>query len=120
MNDSDVKKLWRLLGELYPRQKQMETENKLLAWTLTLAPYEYDAVKDAALAHARRNNYYPSIAELVALLPARKRSVAAEWTERIRQGVCKDAADYLGEISRAAREQGVSWEQARWESELSG
>ena len=120
MNESEVKKLWRLLGELYPRQKQMETENKLLAWTLTLAPYEYDQVKDAAIAHARVNNYYPSIAELIALLPKRERSVAAEWTDRIRQGAAKDAAAELGEISRAAREQGVSWEQARWERELGG
>lgn len=118
MDSNDVKKLWLLLGELFPRQKQIETENKLLAWTMTLAPYQYDLVRDAAISHARVNSYYPSIAEILDRLPEKEKKVSAEWTELIRLGSCKDGSDDLGETSKAAREHGVSWEQAKWEREL--
>lgn len=69
MNQTDITKLWTLLKELYPRQRQPETQERMLAWELALEPYAYDDIKAAALAHARESDYYPSIAELTSKLP---------------------------------------------------
>ena len=64
MEANDVKRLWALLAELYPRQRQAATRERLAAWTLALEPYDYAAIREAALVHARACAYYPSVSEL--------------------------------------------------------
>ena len=119
MDEKDVKRLWALLDELYPRQKPQETGKRLLAWTLALEPYGYEEIRAAALSHARKNEYYPSIAEITANLPARKvteqkpHGAGEAWQRAIDAGQCLDAADEMGAVSRCARERGVSWREAK-------
>ncbi len=69
MDSTDVKKLWALLLELYPNQTHARTRERLAAWQLVLEPYTYEQVKQAALEHARKCRFYPSVSELVALIP---------------------------------------------------
>lgn len=117
MDKSEVKKLWALLAELYPRQKQAATPERLGAWALALEPYGYEQIREAALAHARRNEYYPSIAELTDHLPkAEVRSctdAGSVWEQWIADGRAKDAADELGSVSKYAREHNMTWNQAK-------
>lgn len=125
MDSNDVKKLWALLAELYPRQKQAETKERLAAWALAMEPYDYDAIKTAALAHARKSDYYPSVSEIVANLPqpdknawmdeyiSDKPCAGLEWQRSIDAGRSFDAADELGAVSRYAREHDLSWQEAK-------
>ena len=125
MDAIEVKKLWALLGELYPRQKQNDSENRLLAWSMALEPFEYTAIREAALAHARQCDYYPSISELTAHLPNPDKNA---WMDEIieendrrfgagrlwqlfidKQGLA-DGDEFS--VSRYAREHGLTWEQA--------
>lgn len=79
MDSNDVKKLWALLLELYPRQKQPTTDKRLAAWTMALEPYSYEEAKAATLAHVRKSDYYPSVSEIVANLP---KPANASWMDK--------------------------------------
>lgn len=125
MDSNDVKKLWALLAELYPRQPQTGTKERLAAWMLALEPYDYDAIRDAALAHARKNAYYPSISEITQELPQDdeawmdeyikdRPSSGKEW-EKIAERQ-EETAGQPFSISCYAREHGLTWEQAAVEA----
>ena len=125
MDSNDVKKLWALLAELYPRQPQEGTKARLAAWMLALEPYDYDAIRDAALAHARKNAYYPSISEITQERPQDdeawmdeyikdRPSSGKEW-EKIAERQ-EETADQPFSISCYAREHGLTWEQAAVEA----
>lgn len=114
MDSNDVKKLWALLAELYPRQPQTGTKERLAAWMLALEPYDYDAVRDAALAHARKNAYYPSISEITQEIPrfGAEREKIAEKPEK--------TTTQPFSVSRYAREHGLTWKQAASEARSLG
>lgn len=122
MDSNDVKKLWALLAELYPRQPQEGTKTRLAAWALALEPYDYDAIRDAALAHARKNAYYPSISEITQELPPPDDE--AWMDEYIDAGhkwakIAEKQEAEIGDrfsVSRYAREHGLTWEQAAVEA----
>lgn len=116
MDSNDVKKLWALLAELYPRQPQEGTKARLAAWMLALEPYDYDAIRDAALAHARKNAYYPSISEITQELPQNedKPSSGTEWANISEKPEEKETQPFS--VSRYAREHGLTWEQASVEA----
>ena len=116
MDSTDVKKLWALLAELYPRQPQEGTKARLAAWALALEPYDYDAIRDAALAHARKNAYYPSISEITSELPQNKDrpSSGKEW-EKIAEKQ-EEAAAQPFSVSRYAREHGLAGGKAAGEA----
>lgn len=117
MTKSDVGKLFSLLRELYPRQPQPETAERSLAWFLALEPYTYEAVRAAALMHARRSDYYPSVSEIAAGLPVQ------EMQEKKPRGEHAWMAQYMtpeyearfpsSGVSKYAREHGLSWDQAK-------
>lgn len=122
MDKSEVKKLWALLGELYPRQKQQATAERLGAWALALEPYSYDEIRGAALAHARSNEYYPSIAELTVRLPKPEaaeecKNSGALWQAYIDRH-CTEQDTFS--VSRYAREHGMTWHEAQAEARFLG
>ena len=117
MTKSDVGKLFSLLRELYPRQPQPETAERSLAWFLALEPYKYEAVRAAALMHARRSDYYPSVSEIAEGLPVQ------EMQEKKPRGEHAWMAQYMTpeyearfgrppNVSKYAREHGVTWREA--------
>lgn len=123
MTKGDVDKLFALLRELYPRQAQQETAERKLAWFLALEPYDYDAVRASALAHARKSGYYPSVSEITAGLVSPSEQGDPEKQERNeRKRSYAKYARQLAEdeegrisISRYARDHGLSREQAKQE-----
>ena len=127
MEKADVKKLWALLAELYPRQKQTETKERLGAWAMALEPFDYAAIREAALAHARKCDYYPSISEITANLPKPDKNAWMDeyikdtpspgelWAEYIEEKGL-DNGEGRFSVSRYAREHGLTWEQAAVEA----
>lgn len=119
LTEKDVKKLWKLLAEYYKKRPE-ETAERLLAWTLALEPFSYADIRAAALAHARESEYYPNIAELTKHLPkpvvapVETANRAGEaWAAHIDAGHAKDARDEYGNVSRYAREHGLTWMEAK-------
>lgn len=123
MTKGDVDRLFSLLRELYPRQPQSETAERKLAWFLALEPYEYEAVRAAALAHARKSDYYPSVSEITAGLASPSEQDEPKNTERYKRNmIFAKLSQQLEEenknkvsVSAYARQHGMTWEEARSE-----
>lgn len=113
MDKNDVEKLWTLLKELYPRQKQKDTDDRRLAWELALKPFSYGAVRQAALAHARKSDYYPSVSELVGNMPREStmESSGMAWQKHIEERGLDFDSDCS--VSRYAREHSMTWPEAK-------
>ena len=70
MEKQDTRRLFSLIETIYPNAKQQSrTAADLEAWTLVLAPWDYEYVKQAVIVRARENRFYPDVYELAALLP---------------------------------------------------
>lgn len=70
MEKQDTRRLFSLIETIYPNAKQQpRTAADLEAWTLVLAPWDYEDVKQAVIVRARENRFYPDVYELAALLP---------------------------------------------------
>ena len=70
MEKQDIKRLFNLIGTLYPSSKQQpRTPADLEAWTLVLEPWAYEDAKQAVVLRARENRFPPDASELVPYLP---------------------------------------------------
>lgn len=70
MEKQDIKRLFNLIGTLYPSSKQQpRTPADLEAWTLVLKPWAYEDAKQAVVLRARENRFPPDASELVPYLP---------------------------------------------------
>lgn len=70
MEKQDTKRLFNLIGTLYPSSKQQpRTPADLEAWTLVLEPWAYEDAKQAVVLRARENRFPPDASELVPYLP---------------------------------------------------
>lgn len=70
MEKQDTRRLFSLIETIYPNAKQQSrTAADLEAWTLVLAPWDYEDVKQAVIVRARENRFYPDVYELVPFLP---------------------------------------------------
>ena len=70
MEKKDTQRLFNLIETIYPNARQQpRTPADLEAWTLVLAPWSYEDVKQAVIVRARENRFYPDVYELAALLP---------------------------------------------------
>lgn len=70
MTVSETKALVRLLLSLCPLHAPVVDRDFALAWSAALQPYPYAAVRDAALDHARRKPFFPSVSDLLKAVPA--------------------------------------------------
>lgn len=114
MNREEMKGIYRLLKAVYPTAKQLQNREMWAAWLEELAPYNAADVEKAVRKYARKSSFFPSLSDLIVLLPAVKRDdrIGASWAEAY-------ISKPIGQsISRYAREHGISWEQA--EKELMG
>lgn len=107
MTKDDVEKLFLYFAQIYPNKTF--TENMKYAWELSLKPYPYETVREAAGKFRRENKFFPDVDELVALMPKSKSKL------EMRPYVEKLSDDYGKHISPShyAREHGMTWEQAR-------
>jgi len=70
MTISETKEVVRLLLCLCPARAPVIDRDFARAWAAALEPYDYAAVRSAALDHARRKPFFPSVAELLKTVPA--------------------------------------------------
>lgn len=70
MTVAETKAVVRLLLSLCPLHAPVVDRDFALAWAAALRPYPYPAVRAAALDHARRKPFFPSVAELLKTVPA--------------------------------------------------
>ena len=67
MDRAETRQLLDMLAEFYPRPaKERRSTKQELAWAFALAPYDYGAVKAAALQHVRSSSFFPDVSELTA------------------------------------------------------
>jgi hypothetical protein len=64
MQKSDVESLFNLLEQFYPNAKQLCSKPVQAAWVLALEPYAYEDAKAAAIAYARKNKFFPDVADI--------------------------------------------------------
>lgn len=70
MTRQDSNKILDLMAILCPRNKKYIDKKFAAAWILALAPYDYEAVKKAVVHYSRQKNFFPDVAELIALMPS--------------------------------------------------
>lgn len=116
MDKCEVEKLFTLFSQFWPN-KQVTTKMKL-AWEIALEPYSYAGVRAAAVAYARRNKFFPDVADItMGIEPQEEKTQeeqAQDTMERfawMRDYVHKERK--LGRISRYAREHGMTWQEAK-------
>lgn len=79
MEKKDTQRLFNLIETIYPNARQQpRTPADLEAWTLVLKPWAYEDVKQAVIARARENRFYPDVYELVPFLPKLEKPKAEE------------------------------------------
>ena len=64
MQKSEVENLFNLLEQFYPNAKQISSKPVQVAWVLALEPYAYEDAKAAAIAYARKNKFFPDVADI--------------------------------------------------------
>lgn len=127
MDRCEVEKLFTLFSQFWPN-KQVTAKMKL-AWEIALEPYSYADVRAAAVAYARRNKFFPDVADItMGIAPQVKQRVMDLASTKalpgnVSRGSEKEAAwmrryintdhDGLGRISRYAREHNVTWDEAK-------
>ena len=89
MDKTDVVKLFSLLEILHPSGKKPTGNPAITAWAMVLAPYDYEAVKAAAVKRARGNRFFPDPAEIIEFVAEDKpqggdsdRYAAPAWYKR--------------------------------------
>jgi len=70
MTREEIRKVFDLLTEYYPRAKQLKSPNGQAAWILALEKFPYEPVKNAVVLHATRSKFFPDVADITAELAA--------------------------------------------------
>lgn len=91
-----------------------------VAYWYALKPYTYQQAREGVLAAARGSRLYPSVAEIVAGIPAPPQDEPAVDEQRgseqeaawMRPYIRQNAAAADRSVSKYARDHGVTWEEA--------
>jgi hypothetical protein len=70
MTIAEIKEVVRLLLCLCPARAPVIDRDFARAWAAALEPYDYAAVRSAALDHARRKVFFPAVSDLLRSIPA--------------------------------------------------
>lgn len=63
MTDTEFRKIWKLLYDLWP---EVASKRNAAVWRIGLEPYPMAAVGDRVLHYARRNKFFPDLADITA------------------------------------------------------
>ena len=66
MTTEDFGKVWRLLCELWPNQSR---DRSATVWRVGLEPYDMAAAADQIMRYARKNKFFPDLADITAGMP---------------------------------------------------
>lgn len=115
MDKAEAIKIFDLLQQFYPQAAALKDKKKRYAWRLALEPYAFDDVKAAVLAYASKGKFFPDLADLTAGLPRceDEHDVQTNSHAWMLPYMRKNKSDGLGNVSRYAREHGLSWEAAK-------
>lgn len=69
MDAKEFGKVWTLMGELFPPSPKLKSKNSKLVWEIGLSPYDLQAVTNALMAYARKNKFFPDLADITGNLP---------------------------------------------------
>lgn len=120
MTKDKVDQLFTMLSQFYPNKSI--SDSMRLAWEYALEPYAYKDVKAAALVYARKNKFFPDLADLTKDIALPQDANATLWgTAKPRVSIAwmKPHVEALAEqerervsVSRFAREHGMTWDEA--------
>lgn len=88
MTAKQTESIVRLLLTLCPARQPRIDKAFAAAWAAALKPYDYDAVKAAALDYARKKVFFPAVSDILAAVPPPLRNDidrARELLRRMRQ-----------------------------------
>lgn len=69
MDQSEFGRIWTLFGELFPASPKLKSKNTRMVWEIGLAPYDLDCVTQSVMSYARKNKFFPDLADITAPLP---------------------------------------------------
>lgn len=75
----------RLLLTLCPARQPRIDKEFAAAWVEALKPYDYAAVKSAALDYARKKVFFPAVSDILAAVPPPQRNDLARARELLRR-----------------------------------
>lgn len=70
MSGNEFDKIWRLLGSLFPGAAAKKGPVDKSVWKHALEPYDMTSVSDQIMVYARRNKFFPDLADITAHLIA--------------------------------------------------
>lgn len=95
MNKKEAAKLLAIVRATYPGVKIENPETMAYTWELCFGEYDADIVAQAVKLHMKRNKYFPTIAEIVKLLPRAELLCSSDQVKMIESHV--EQADIDGE-----------------------
>ena len=75
----------RLLLTLCPAKQPRIDKAFAAAWVEAFKPYDYEAVKAAALDYARKKVFFPAVSDILAAVPPPQRNDLARARELLRR-----------------------------------
>lgn len=85
MTAKQTESIVRLLLTLCPARQPRIDKAFAAAWVAALKPYDYNAVKKAALDYARKKVFFPAVSDLLAAVPPPLRNDLARARELLRR-----------------------------------
>ena len=75
MQTEEFEKIWTLYRTLFPASAaKVKSENVKMVWRVALAPFAMDDVVEASMNWARRNKFFPDIADITGSLAMETKS----------------------------------------------
>lgn len=115
MDRCEVEKLFTLFSQFWPN-KQVTAKMKL-AWEIALEPYGYADVRAAAVAYARRNKFFPDVADITMGIAPQEEPPPEETPDTMERFAWMSDFVHkerkLGRISCYARGYGMTWQKAK-------
>jgi len=119
MNKGEFEKVWNLYRGLFPGHHSLENKNIRAVWEVALLPYALDEVVASSMAYARRNKYFPNVAEITGKLepveplpelPKAEKAAGCAWmAPYIRKLADRDAEAHAEELHAAGL---MTWSEA--------
>lgn len=79
MQSEDFEKIWTLYRTLFPASAaKIRSENMKMVWRVALSPYGMDDVVEASMAWARKNKFFPDIADITGALAPEGQTASGE------------------------------------------
>ena len=69
MTTEEFGQYWTLMRNLFPAASRLNSENTKMVWAVALEPYTLDQVTNATMDYARKNKFFPDIADITGGLP---------------------------------------------------